>query len=139
MTAENVNAALRYIEDMELPFTSDSFTELVNKLKLFFEFMEWLDDAPLDEQNRKASWLIQACRLFLAKVIKCYPLLFVSDVGDEVGNEVKSFGYLYFCAHFGLKICSLHCCKAVGAQGSSTPSYFLCVFLGHLWGVTVAG
>ena len=95
MTAEDVSAALRYIEEVKLPFTLDSLTELANTLRQFFDFTARLHDAPLDEQNKRASWLIQACRLFFAKVIKCYPRLFVSDAGDEVENEVKSFRYFH--------------------------------------------
>ena len=89
MTTESVSAALRYIENVDLPFSLDSFTELVGKMRLLFRFMIRFDDVSIDEQNKIANWLIQVhmfkrLKLFLARVTKSYPLLFASEVGDEV-------------------------------------------------------
>ena len=99
MTTESVSAALRYMENVELPFSMESVTELVKKMRLLFIFMGRFDDVPIDVQNKIANWLIQVhmfkrLKQFLARVMESYPLLFASEVGDEV-KIVTSFKQLF--------------------------------------------
>ena len=86
---DSAKEAIKFMENVFLPFTLSSMTEFVNRMHHLFLFMVRFDDNTIEEQNEITNWLIQShifekLKLFLIRVIESYPALFTSDIGNKV-------------------------------------------------------
>ena len=86
---DSAREAIKFMENVALPFTEESMAECVLRMKQLFFFLDRIAQNTIEEQSKIADWLIQihifkGTKLFLVKVLTSYPSLFTPDVGDEV-------------------------------------------------------